>query len=245
MVRESRVPDPPVGLGGVEELAHPEAGQPGPGFLFEAVEQIAIDAAAPQSLELAGEKAIHVLTRLDQPRRQFGGHEDPIAIASAQRFPDKTLAGPRSIEGGTVIRVGRVDVVHPMLYRIAQHLRGQGHVDAVGPPVDDRQTHTAETEDRYHLPGPAERPVEHGHRSSVSGSPEKESSFWTKASIRSSRSSRCLFSSRESVLAISKSIAFLYLSMTKRMISISFMLSGTSTMPASFPRPDGPAPWAN
>ena len=87
-----------------------------------------------------------------------------VPIASGQSLPHEGLARPgRAVEGGAVIRIGGVDVVDAVVYRIVQHLGGQRHVDVVVAPVYYGQTHAAEAKDRDTLARTAERTVEHAH----------------------------------------------------------------------------------
>ena len=116
---EAEMTDAPVGespLGPLEQSVLENRRVPA--LVTERVQQIEIDMAGLQLDELLVEQAIEVVRALDQPGWQLGGQADALAVAVAEGLAhdDFTLAA--------VIGVGRVEVVHAGIDRMAHHRDG-------------------------------------------------------------------------------------------------------------------------
>ena len=115
-----------------------------------------------RSLTLARQYQIHVGSTLDRAGGQFGRQQHLLPVASSQGLTEEDLARTFAHYRSAVVRVGSVDVVHPLVDGIVDHPGGERGVDILVMLADDRQTHGPEAEDRDPLPGLAERAIEHG-----------------------------------------------------------------------------------
>ena len=94
---------------------------------MEAVQETTIHVIGAESFQLTGEHGIHIGPCLHHPRRQLGGEYYPVAVTAGKCLPHEGLTHTRSLEGGSVVGEGGVDVIDPVVDSVVQHpCREQG-----------------------------------------------------------------------------------------------------------------------
>ena len=102
----------------------------------------------------------------------LGGQKDLLPVAAgAAHHPRRPRSSRESVESGRVVGERGVDVVHPVIDGVVQHLRGQGHIDELAAAIDDGQPHAAETEDGDLFPRAPQGSIQHRHGASISDRP--------------------------------------------------------------------------
>ena len=116
--------DAPVGDRLFSPFEHVPFLHPFPVFFAQGVQQIKIDMVSLQFAHLGVEEFIQFGFALHFPDRHLGDQVDFLTVAALERLANESFAGV------VVVKVGRIDIVEPIVDGIVQHLRGLRRINA-------------------------------------------------------------------------------------------------------------------
>src|SRR4030042_71675 len=116
-----------------------------PGLPVQSVEEVEVHIVHLQPFQLLVQVGVEVLSGLDEPYGRFRRQPDLLPVPVREYPPEDDLAL------AVVVRVGRVDVVDPLVNRVADH-PGRFVLDDVpahGLPIGRGEAHGTEAEGGY------------------------------------------------------------------------------------------------